>query len=118
MVVIKLQDTLKFQFQSQRELQVESELIDEQIRLIEKQLVIAEKDKSNKMIPAEAQLKVDDTLCNQLQIILLYFLNTLGSTLWYANMYSAGDKNTLSSPDTLAADFNVRDAGLYHTKAK
>ncbi|CAG5096848.1 Oidioi.mRNA.OKI2018_I69.XSR.g14810.t1.cds [Oikopleura dioica] len=91
----KLKDTLKFQFQSQRELQVESELIDEQIRLIEKQLVIAEKDKSNKMIPAEAQLKVDDTLC---------------STLWYANMYSAGDKNTLSSPDTLAADFNVRDA--------
>lgn len=91
----KLKDTLKFQFKSQRELQVESDLIDEQIRLIEKQLVIAEKDKASKMIPSEKQLTVDDSLC---------------ATLWYANMYGSSEKNALSSPDSLASDFNVTEA--------
>ncbi len=65
----KFQDTLKFQFKSQRELQVESDLIDEQIRLIEKQLVIAEKDKASKMIPSEKQLTVDDSLCKRAYLL-------------------------------------------------
>ena len=60
---------MKFQFKSQRELQVETDLIDEHIRLIEKQLVIAEKDKSSNMIPSEAQLTVDDSLCKRANLL-------------------------------------------------
>lgn len=90
-----LKTSLKYQFQSQRELMIESELIDEQIRLLEKQAVIVEKDKSNKSIPADEKLKVGDSL---------------SSTLWYANIHHAGEKNDVTAPDTLISEFSVRES--------
>lgn len=88
-----LRSTVEIHFRSQRELKFESQLIDEQIKLLETQVGLAEHDKGLKLEDVD-KLKVGDTL---------------SQTLWYLYINHWADKDKITAPEHLRSKFNISD---------
>ena len=86
-----LRSTMDIHFRSQRELKFESELIGEQIRLLETQGGIVEHDKNLKDVE---KLKVGDTL---------------SQTMWNLCSNHWSDKENITSPEHIRKMFNISD---------
>ena len=87
-----LRSTLEIHFRSQRELSRDSDLIVEQIKLLETQLSLVEADKNNKTVIEK--LKMGDTM---------------SGTLWSLCLNHWDDKENITSPAHLKNKFNLSD---------
>ena len=87
-----LRSTLEIHFRSQRELSRDSDLIVEQIKLLETQLGLVEADKNNKNI--SEKLKMGETM---------------SATLWNLCLNHWDDKENITSPAHLKNKFNLTD---------